>query len=114
MSIDVLSEEATFRNRRTVGGKHRYLLRECDRIVADDIAAFQSAIVASIGEGENWSLQAIEAEHALLAHRLTRFGDCQDAAEIWRHLGWDDAESLAMLPTPEFITQAAGARRRAD
>ena len=98
---------------RTVGGKHRYLLRECDVMVADEFAAFQSAIATSIDEGENWSLPAIEAEHALLANRLARFGDCQDAAEIWRRLGWEDAESLAMLPTPAFTTSAADQGRRA-
>ena len=99
---------------RTVGGKQRYLLRECDVIVADEIAAFKSAIAASIGEGEDWSLHAIEAEHTLLANRLTRFGDCQDAAEIWRRLGWEDAESLALLPTHAFITSAADEGRRAS
>jgi malonate decarboxylase beta subunit len=97
---------------RTVGGKHRYLLGECDQIVADSIAAFRDAIVAAISEGDDWSLQALEREHRLLADRVQRFGECKDGRDIWRKLGWPDPDAIAMLDNDEFL--AAAQRRRAE
>ena len=59
---------------RTVGGKHRYLLGECDAIVPDSMEAFRQAIVACISIGDDWSLQALEQEHQLLSDRVKQFG----------------------------------------
>ena len=63
---------------RTVGGKHRYLLGECDAIVPDSIDAFRQAITACIANGGDWTLEFLEQEHQLLAERLERFGGCRD------------------------------------
>jgi malonate decarboxylase beta subunit len=93
---------------RTVGGKQRYLLGECDAIVPDSIAAFRQAIIASIEDGDDWSLQALEWEHRLLGDRLQRFGDRKDSREIWRELGWPDPEAIAMMEYDEFVAAAQG------
>ncbi|MCK7577706.1 MAG: hypothetical protein MZV65_19180 [Chromatiales bacterium] len=34
---------------RTFGGKHRFLLGEADRFVADDLAAFRAAAIEAAG-----------------------------------------------------------------
>lgn len=99
---------------RTVGGKHRYLLHECDFIVADAIDAFRDALAAAMKVGETWSMSTIEAEHAKLTDRLNHFGNCQDAGQIWQQLGWEDPESLAMLATGDFISAASVPGRRAN
>jgi malonate decarboxylase beta subunit len=93
---------------RTVGGKHRYLLGECDMIVPDSIAAFQQAITACINKGDNWTLAALEQEHQLLADRVQRFGDCKDGRDIWLELGWSDPDALAMMDNDEFLAAAQG------
>lgn len=93
---------------RTVGGKHRYLLGECNRIVPDSMEAFRQAIIASIENGDDWSLQALEREHQLLGDRLQRFGDCKDSRDIWRELGWPDPDAIAMMDNDEFIAAALG------
>jgi malonate decarboxylase beta subunit len=93
---------------RTVGGKHRYLLGECDQIVPDSIAAFQQAITACINKGGAWTLAALEQEHQLLAERLHRFGDCKDGRDIWRELGWTDPDAIAMMDNDEFVDAAQG------
>lgn len=95
---------------RTVGGKHRYLLGECDVIVPDSIAAFRLAITACIADGDDWSLAALEREHELLGERVSRFGDCKDGRDIWHELGLGDPDGLAMLDNDEFIAAAHGHR----
>ncbi|MEW5709854.1 MAG: biotin-independent malonate decarboxylase subunit beta, partial [Pseudomonadota bacterium] len=95
---------------RTTGGKHRYLLGEADALVADDIAAFRAAALQHLVP-KPIDARALEAEHALLAGRLERFGDCADAYEIWRRLGITDVERLPLLETEEFLAATAGRGR---
>jgi malonate decarboxylase beta subunit len=97
---------------RTVGGKHRYLLGECDTIVTDSIEAFQQAITACINNGDNWTLAALEQEHELLADRVQRFGNCKDGRNIWRELGWADPDAIAMMDNDEFVKAAQGCRAK--
>lgn len=96
---------------RTVGGKHRYLLGEADRLVPDDIAAFRAAARELLDTRPDLSLAALEAEHAHLGRRIDRFGDCRDACDIWTRLGIAAPERLPLLDTAEFL--AATADRRA-
>ena len=95
---------------RTVGGKHRYLLGECDTIVPDSMAAFRQAILASMDSGDDWSLGALESEHQLLGDRVKRFGECRDGRDIWRKMGWPDPDAIAMMDNGEFTAAAQGRR----
>ncbi len=95
---------------RTVGGKHRYLLGECDSIVDDSFAEFRRAIVSHIGEGEDWSLQSLQQEHQMLQERIARFGTCLDGRDIWRQLGWSDPDAIALLENDAFVKAAQGHR----
>ena len=97
---------------RTVGGKHRYLLGECDTIVPDSIEAFQNAIISCIANGDNMTLAALEQEHQLLADRVQRFGNCKDGRDIWRELGWADPDAIAMMDNDEFVKAAQGRRAK--
>jgi malonate decarboxylase beta subunit len=97
---------------RTVGGKHRYLLGECDTIVQDSMDAFRQAIIASINNGDDWSLEALEREHQLLGERVKRFGDCKDGRDIWRKMGWPDPDAIAMMENDEFMAAAQGRRTK--
>jgi len=87
---------------RTVGGKHRYLLREASDIVADDIAAFRNAAVAALELRPDLTLAALEAEHAALGTRMDRFGACRDAVDIWRELGFPESQNLPLLEADSF------------
>jgi len=95
---------------RTVGGKHRYLLGECDAIVPDSMAAFQQAITACIDKGDDWSLEALQQEHQLLSDRVKQFGECKDGRDIWRKMRWPDPDALAMMDNDEFMAAAQGRR----
>ena len=95
---------------RTTGGKHRYLLGDCHGIVADDTAAFRDAARQTLAAFKNnptaLSLQALEAEQAMLEQRIARFGDAADPLEIWQRLGIDKPQDIAMLEAAAFTTLA--------
>jgi malonate decarboxylase beta subunit len=99
---------------RTTGGKHRYLLGDCQMLVADDIAAFrqaaQDAIAACARAPVELTLEALEQEQLLLAERIERFGALRDPEEIWRALGMPDAQHIPMLEARAFIDAAAAHR----
>jgi len=48
-------------------------------------------------------LLALEAEHDLLSDRLTRFGECRDALDVWRLLGVPDPSIVADLEASEMF-----------
>lgn len=91
---------------RVTGGKHRYLLGEADALVDDDIGAFRAAATALLDAPAGLSLEAVEVEHARLAERWQRFGQCSDAPEIWRTLGVPADADVAMMTAGEFVAMA--------
>ncbi|HSO43961.1 MAG TPA: biotin-independent malonate decarboxylase subunit beta, partial [Rhodoferax sp.] len=60
---------------------------DCDVLLEDEVAQFRSAAVGLLNQARPLSLAALEAEHALLAERLRRDGDCRDALDIWQRAG---------------------------
>lgn len=92
---------------RVTGGKHRYLLGEVDALVDDDIGAFRAAATALLDVPAGLTLEAVEAEHALLAERWQRFGGAHDAPEIWHALGVPADADVAMMSAAEFVAMAA-------
>ncbi|NYE59640.1 malonate decarboxylase beta subunit [Duganella sp. 1224] len=100
---------------RTTGGKHRYLLGDCQRIVGDDVAAFraaaQEAVAALAGGATGLSLEALEAEQQLLAARLNNYGALPDPVDIWSAMRMPDAANIPMLDVDSFIAAAASHRQ---
>jgi malonate decarboxylase beta subunit len=100
---------------RTTGGKHRYLLGDCQRIVADDVAAFRAAAqeaVAALAGGETaLTLEALEAEQKLLADRLQNYGALPDPIDIWSAMQMPDAANIPMMDADSFIAAAASHRQ---
>ena len=101
---------------RTTGGKHRYLLGDCDCIVADEIGAFRTAAVETIArfqtEEVRLTLAALEAEQRMLTQRLTLHGSAVEPMSIWRTLGIAEPANIAMLEAAAFMAQAAPSRAR--
>jgi malonate decarboxylase beta subunit len=87
---------------RTTGGKHRYLIGDCDPLVEDDVAAFRESAIGLLGQSLPLSLETMEAEHALLLNRLNNYGDCRDALEIWRRMGIPDPMKVADLEASDM------------
>ena len=72
---------------RTTGGKHRYLVGDCDQLVDDDVQAFRAAAVRALDTGRPLTLQSLQHEQALLAQRLHDGEGADDAVDLWQHLG---------------------------
>jgi malonate decarboxylase beta subunit len=99
---------------RTTGGKHRYLLGDCQRLVADDVHAFRQAALDAIAEAQGHAgltLEDLEAEHLMLATRLRDFGGLAEPLHIWKALGIPDPAVIPMLDAAEF-TELAGSYRK--
>ncbi|SDG52168.1 MULTISPECIES: biotin-independent malonate decarboxylase subunit beta [unclassified Duganella] len=100
---------------RTSGGKHRYLLGDCQRIVADDVMAFrqaaQEALAAFANQPTALTLEALEAEQKMLEARLQNYGTLHDPVDIWEAMQVPDAANVPMLDVDSFIAAAASHRQ---
>jgi malonate decarboxylase beta subunit len=85
---------------RTTGGKHRWLIGDCDALVEDDVDAFRAAAVEALGAARAVTLDVLEAEHALLSERLALMADAgegDEAQQLWSRLGVADAARVSDL-----------------
>lgn len=96
---------------RTTGGKHRYLLGDCQVLVPDDTAAFRAAALQAIAEiragSASLSLEGLLEEQDLLARRLRDTAGLADPVDVWRQLGVPDPAGVPMLDTDAFMQLAA-------
>ena len=96
---------------RTTGGKHRYLLGDCQAIVADSVDEFRQAAIDAIAvcraQSTALNLQDLEREQAMLGERIERFGAMSDPLEVWAALGVEQPSAIPMLDAAEFIAAAA-------
>ena len=96
---------------RTTGGKHRYLLGDCQVLVADDTDAFRAAAIEAIGAARAaavaLTLDGLQAEQTMLERRIRDFGDAADPLEVWRRLGVPEPAAVPMLEADAFLAMAA-------
>jgi malonate decarboxylase beta subunit len=99
---------------RTTGGKHRYLLGDCQMLVPDDISAFRRAALrameASRKDHVGLTLPDLEAEQQMLERRLQDFGNHADPMQIWKELGIPNPATVPMLDADAFVRLADGHR----
>lgn len=99
---------------RTSGGKHRYLMGDCQQLVPDNVAAFRQAAIdalhATASQPVALTLEALEREQAMLAARIERFGALSDPLEIWAAQGMPQPERVAMMEIEPFIAAAQPVR----
>jgi len=91
---------------RTMGGKHRRLIGGAEILVDDTIASFREAATHLIKRAPPLDAVTLEAEQSRLEHRLERFGECEDARDIWVSLGAPDARSLPAMAYGDFVVLA--------
>ena len=73
---------------RTTGGKHRFLLGDCDQLVDDDVQAFRTAAIAALGARRPLDAASLEQEHAMLTQRLHTARGVDDAVTLWQRTGF--------------------------
>lgn len=98
---------------RTMGGKHRYLIGGADMFVDDEALAFRQAAIDALKVGRRCDAAVLEAEQTRLERRLQRFGEAEDAVDIWQTLGIDNPTDVPALPTGAYL-RVANDRENAD
>lgn len=94
---------------RTTGGKHRYLLGDCQLLVADDTAALRAAAIeaiAAVGEAQ-LTLEDLLREQDMLARRLRDAEGLSEPMQVWQKLGVPDPAAVPMLEADAFLELAA-------
>jgi malonate decarboxylase beta subunit len=90
---------------RTTGGKHRWLTGDCDALLEDDVAAFRTAAIESLGTpAAEVTMERLETEHALLTARLDLLSGAvegDDAVTLWSRLGVPDAARVTGMNVDE-------------
>ena len=79
---------------RTTGGKHRFLVGDCDQLVDDDVQAFRDAAVRALHSGRQLTLQWLQHEQVLLTQRLQTGVGADDAVDLWQQLGIGQAAEV--------------------
>jgi malonate decarboxylase beta subunit len=96
---------------RTTGGKHRYLMGDCQVLVPDDTAAFRAAALSAIEEvrarGSQLTLEDLLLEQDMLARRLERSQGLVEPMEVWKELGIPEPANVPMLDAEAFMELAA-------
>jgi malonate decarboxylase beta subunit len=96
---------------RTTGGKHRYLLGDCQVLVPDNTAAFRAAAIQAIdairNAGARLTLEDLLAEQGMLARRIELAAGLHEPMDVWKQLGVPDPASVPMLDAQAFLEVAA-------
>ena len=90
----------------TVGGKTRRLIGGADVYARDTMAGFREAAVKALKDAPAFDLASMQAEQKRLKKRLKRFGDCDQATDMWKELGINDTTGVRDLETDAFLTLA--------
>ncbi len=95
---------------RTTGGRHKYIMGDCNVLVADSIAAFRGALQEVLGK-----LYAEIAEMSCIGslekiqYQLKLVDLCvetapKDAKDVWKSAGNENPDDLTDMPLDEFLT----------
>ena len=94
---------------RTTGSKHKYIMRDCDYLVADTIGSFYSQLVQVL----EYPMDSInrmrkignleQVSEQLDIVKLAIDLKVKDSMDIWRYYGNTDPEKLPELPLSEFL-----------
>ena len=91
---------------RTMGGKHRRLIGGAEIFADDSMASFRAAALSLIQHAPPFTARTLEAEQARLEQRLTRFGHCADAVDVWSSMGVPDALAIPAMAYADFVVLA--------
>ena len=95
---------------RTTGGKHKYIMQDCNILNEDTVGAFRESLCSSLSQDYQslcsyrriGSHQLVKEQMELvsLAAQLNPF----DAQDVWTHYGNTEAQQLPELETEEFLS----------
>lgn len=97
---------------RTTGGKHKYIMQDCNFLVANKVGAFrkqiQEIMEISFDEIESYrrigSLETVKEQLELV--KLAAELQPKDSKDMWKYFGNEDPDTLNDLSYAEFLEQA--------
>jgi malonate decarboxylase beta subunit len=94
---------------RTTGGRHKYIMRDCNVLVKDSVAAFRGALcsvlarpyveIAQMGCIGSLEKVQLQLQSVALCVRLAP----KDSKDVWRYVGNESPENLVDMPLDEFL-----------
>jgi malonate decarboxylase beta subunit len=90
---------------RVTGGKHRYLMGDCEMLVEDNVASFREGVMhllAGWREPEQ-SLELYRAEQQRLDARLKKFEGMRDGKQVWAAIGVPAPDNVPILSALEIV-----------
>ena len=95
---------------RTLGGKHRYIMKAIDIIVPDDVNEFKKATYTLLNKKEEVeiSLESIKKAQNKFKEDLKEYKGVKDALDIWRLKNINKLESISLLNNSDFLNVVKG------
>lgn len=88
---------------RITGGRTRAMMGGADLFVPDRIKNFRAAAVDLIEKAPPFTLATLVAEQKRLSERLSHYGDCRDAPQVWREAGLANGDRIADMSEDAFL-----------
>ena len=95
---------------RTMGGKHRRLLGSASIFADDAASSIRAAAIDAVDRSFGFGADQLVAEQQRLSERLTLFGLCDDALDVWAVMGVDDPSDVPAMETDVFAAMADSVR----
>ena len=102
---------------RTTGGRHKYIMQDCNYLVEDSISSFRSALntvadmpMDQIEEMRRIGSPKLVQEQLDLVNFVTELHP-SDPHDVWRAYGNDDPQQLSDMPVEQFLKTAQRRRR---
>lgn len=103
---------------RTTGGKHKYIMQDCNYLVPDEMEAFrnQAAEIVNMPYEEIAKLRRIGSEKLALeqlklAEEIADLGP-SDSMDVWKYFGNEQPQRLPELSVETFLNTAVRRKRR--
>ena len=105
---------------RTTGGKHKYIMRDCNRLVEDRVGAFRECLCALLEEPYDTlcgcrrigSRELVREQMRLVA--LAAEQNPSDAQDVWRYYGNEHPEQIPEMDVPAFLESVRRRPREVD
>jgi malonate decarboxylase beta subunit len=94
---------------RTTGGRHKYIMGDCNRLVGDSISAFRDAVQQLLAAPyEEIAAMCCIGSLAKVEAQLERVALCaelapQDSMDVWRYAGNLAPNELVDMPLDVFL-----------
>lgn len=97
---------------RTTGGKHKYIMRDCNYLVPDDLEAFRQQVAQVLLQPYEELIKSRRIGSRALVEKQMRLVALAaelkpgDSMDLWRYYGNAAPEKLPEFETEEFLRQA--------